>query len=173
MEEIWKPYKKKFGNTKYYRTELEISNFGNVRGTKYDSKPFTQDVVKIKNGRRFIGNESNLIYKIVYSLFVGNVPNGYVLHHKDHNKLNDRLDNLQLMSREEHTSHHFNGIHRTEEFKEKVSKGLTGVKHSEERRRKDSLAKQGIKWFNNGTTEIMQKECPEGFEPGRLRKNKF
>lgn len=32
----------------------------------------------------------------------------YVIHHKDHNKSNNKLDNLELMSRSEHTSLHTN-----------------------------------------------------------------
>jgi hypothetical protein len=37
------------------------------------------------------------------------VPDGFVLHHKDHNKENNRLSNLVLMSRAEHARTHHVG----------------------------------------------------------------
>uniref|UniRef100_A0A6M3LXM7 Putative homing endonuclease n=1 Tax=viral metagenome TaxID=1070528 RepID=A0A6M3LXM7_9ZZZZ len=36
----------------------------------------------------------------------GPIPDGYVVHHKDENKENDSLDNLELMTREDHTFYH-------------------------------------------------------------------
>jgi predicted Zn-ribbon and HTH transcriptional regulator len=34
------------------------------------------------------------------------IPKGYVVHHKDHNKLNDDISNLALITRAEHANHH-------------------------------------------------------------------
>jgi len=34
------------------------------------------------------------------------LPSGCVVHHKDENKLNNSIDNLQLMTRAEHMNHH-------------------------------------------------------------------
>lgn len=36
----------------------------------------------------------------------GPVPTGYIVHHKDENRQNNVLTNLQLMTRSEHHSHH-------------------------------------------------------------------
>lgn len=43
---------------------------------------------------------------ILYAYFIGIVPAGYVVHHKDDNPLNNRLDNLQLVTRAEHSKLH-------------------------------------------------------------------
>ena len=32
-----------------------------------------------------------------------------------------------------------------------------------------SLALKGTHWYNNGIIQIQAKECPEGFNPGRLK----
>ena len=45
-----------------------------------------------------------------------------------------------------------------------------GKRHTEETLRKMREAKKGTRWYNNGKINIMSKECPDGFTPGRLRK---
>lgn len=55
------------------------------------------------------------------------IPNGYVVHHKDHNRLNDEPENLQLMTELEHTEHHKN---------DKRVAAFAGKKHSEETKSK-------------------------------------
>lgn len=49
----------------------------------------------------------------------GKVPNGYQIHHKDGNKDNNELDNLQLLTRSEHMKLHIN-----EKDKEWLKKNL-------------------------------------------------
>lgn len=104
MEEIWKSYKTK-------QADIEISNFGNVRGNKWHGKVFTPDVVFVAEtgpfkGRRCIGSTANRIYLLEWIVFNGPVPKGYCIHHIDGNKSNDRLDNLQLMTSGEHSTYH-------------------------------------------------------------------
>lgn len=43
---------------------------------------------------------------VLYAYFIGTVPAKYVVHHKDDNPLNNRLDNLQLVTRAEHSALH-------------------------------------------------------------------
>ena len=71
------------------------------------------------------------------------------------------------------------GKKMSEEFCKKNSEShkgiLAGEKHpmygkhfTEESKKKMSDAKKGKHWYNNGKINIMSKECPEGFTPGRL-----
>ena len=52
---------------------------------------------------------------------------------------------------------------------------MYGKHHTDEARRKMAEANKGNKsttgmhWYNNSKIEIMAKECPDGFVPGRLR----
>jgi hypothetical protein len=55
-----------------------------------------------KNGSCKRGKEHLLIWKEVN----GNIPKGYAVHHKDFNKLNNNIDNLELLSHKEHRKKH-------------------------------------------------------------------
>ena len=71
----------------------------------------------------------------------------------------------------------FLGYIHTEEAKKKMSEVWNYDKHfTEEAKRKMSEAKKGkpsntkgAHWYNNGKINIMAKECPEGFVPGRVK----
>ena len=52
------------------------------------------------------------------------------------------------------------GKHLSAEIKKKISDTLKGKPN----------ATKGRHWYNNGIKNIMSKECPPGFMPGRLRK---
>lgn len=64
----------------------------------------------------------------------------------------------------------------SEEHKKKIGAALKGQPKSAETRRKIAEAAKGNTntkgryWFNNGKINIMSKECPEGFVPGRIKK---
>lgn len=112
-----------------------------------------------------------------------------VLHHKDETLrhtdyaryLEWRIEDLEVMTREEHTKHHCIGQH----FKHKDNSNYLGkrnslgrhFKHTEETKRKISEAHKGKvgsangkHWFNNGEKETYAFECPEGYQKGRLKR---
>lgn len=64
----------------------------------------------------------------------------YVLHHINGNRSDNRLENLQLMTRSEHAKLHI--AWREPDYFEKISKKLTGIKRSEETKQRMSAAKK-------------------------------
>lgn len=47
-----------------------------------------------------------LLHRYVYEQVHGPIPEGFVVHHRNHNKLDNRIENLEAMSRLEHSRHH-------------------------------------------------------------------
>lgn len=151
-EEVWKEYKTYKGGLgkRPILTDIEVSSLGNVRGRLWYGKPFTEESIMIIDGRKCIGSKSSPVFHLVWKVFNGDVPKGYTIHHKDHIKLNDSLDNLQLMTKSEHMQHHrkdlkgFKGQKMSEEQKLQHSQWMkenkinVGKKHSEETKQKMS-----------------------------------
>lgn len=101
MEEIWKPV---LG----YEGLYEVSNFGRVKALNYHrekrEKLIKQKINEsycsvhlCKNGKaKFL-----MVSHCVYEAFNGPIPKGYEVNHIDENPLNNRLDNLNLMTHSE------------------------------------------------------------------------
>ena len=115
MEEIWKEYKvysKSKAGKSFIITDIEFSNLGNVRGKLWNRKKFSEKLIKItKDGRKKLGQ--HCIYVYIDKVFRGDLPKGYVVHHKDLNKMNDCLDNLVRITVSEHMKIHLTGAKRT------------------------------------------------------------
>lgn len=95
------------------------------------------------------GNCGKLLHKLVWIDHNGPIPDGdYVVHHIDENPLNNDINNLELMSRSEHTIHHHKGSTRSDKTCKNISKGLAGRTLSEEHRQKLREANIGEKCYN-------------------------
>jgi hypothetical protein len=100
MIECWKIIKK-FPN-------YEISNLGKVRNIKLKKthqvriSKFGYDRVHLrKDNKEF----NKFMHVLVYNTFIGKIPNGYEINHKDGNKLNNKIDNLELTTRSGNIKH--------------------------------------------------------------------
>ena len=62
----------------------------------------------------------------------------------------------------------FYGRKHTDETLDKMSKAHR-IKLSDETKKKMSKIRKGRHWFNNGIEQKMCYECPEGWQPGRIK----
>jgi len=57
------------------------------------------------------------LHRYIWSKYNGEIPNGYDIHHKDHNKSNNSIENLELVDRHKHHSNHMKEPERVEQCK--------------------------------------------------------
>lgn len=46
------------------------------------------------------------LHKVIWIKANGAVPSGYIVHHKNGNKLDNRLENLEILTAQQHAEHH-------------------------------------------------------------------
>ncbi len=56
--------------------------------------------------KRKIGGRTLQAHRVAWETAHGPIPKGYVVHHKDEDRLNNALDNLELMTHQQHSAHH-------------------------------------------------------------------
>jgi hypothetical protein len=99
-DEVWK--------TPYNYSNYEISSFGNIRNktTNYTLNPGIKSgylCTSLKNDNGDI--KSMKMHRAVALCFIPNPLNKETVNHKDHNKLNNKLDNLEWATTTEQNNH--------------------------------------------------------------------
>ena len=105
MKREWKPIKD-------YEGLYEVSNLGEVKRLNYrrTGKEKLLSPGKNRKGYLYIALWKNgigkyfKIHRLVYSAFVGEIPEGLQCNHIDENKENNRVDNLNLMTSKENNN---------------------------------------------------------------------
>ena len=155
---------------------------------KYCREPYkikiSKDAIKA-----FINNESLVCHHINGLTYLTGFNKEDLI--KMNMYFNRPASELKILSNAEHTTLHFKGQKRTEEFCKKQSTSRKGVKHplygkhhGAETKAKMSKALKGNKnavggksftgkhWYNNGIINAAAETCPEGFVPGMLMRKK-
>ena len=60
----------------------------------------------------FVNGQNQHIHRLQWMKYHGAIPKGYVVHHRDENKLNWDIKNLELISRSDHLKRHKNTVKR-------------------------------------------------------------
>ena len=115
------------------------------------------------------GNYGVRLHKLIWEKFNNcSVPKGYVIHHKNGNKLDNCILNLQLLSKSEHTILHHTGSKRSIETKNKISNSrigeknhFYGKKHTNDTKIKMSVSSNTSGYFR--VSKNIKKECKQGF----------
>lgn len=87
---------------------IQIDNnlfYNPIDGSPWNNK---NQITQLHNNYLIIVRNKKKInwHHIVWKHFNGPIPPNYVIHHIDHNPLNNLISNLQLMTKEEHNIHH-------------------------------------------------------------------
>lgn len=57
----------------------------------------------------YVSTRYETVHTAIFKYFCGDIPEGYEIHHKDANKDNNDISNLQLLTKSEHTRIHMTG----------------------------------------------------------------
>lgn len=106
MEEEWNPVKN-------YESLYEVSNLGNIRSisSRWGKRNKPREVKLITtpaNYKRVKLSKNNkgkfyMVHRLVYESFVGEIPDNFEINHKDYNRSNNCIDNLEVMTHFDNT----------------------------------------------------------------------
>lgn len=77
-------------------------------------------------GYKLIGDR--YAHRVIYERHIGEIPPGWVVHHKDGNKANNSIDNLEAMPRAEHQRLHAAGRPTSDAQKAAAAKTLESLR---------------------------------------------
>lgn len=76
------------------------------------------------------GNNGKLLHRLIYEDFWNvKLPQEIHVHHKDGNKINNCILNLEAITKAEHTYLHMKGVPKSDETKHKLSESMKGENH--------------------------------------------
>ena len=117
------------------------------------------------NGKRYVKDENtgyylcheiagsgSRLHRDIWEYYNCEIPKGYEIHHKDHNKDNNDITNLQLMKKSEHSRLH--GKELTEEEREWRRQNLT--KNARPIASEWHKSEAGRKWHRNQQTKVWE-----------------
>lgn len=151
-----------------YQALYQVSNTGRVRSLNYNRtgkiKILKQRKDKLGYRSVFLCKDGKLkkysVHRLVALAFIPN-PNNYpIINHKDENKINNTVWNLEWCTQEYNNNYGnrnkkiskaHKGKQFTEEHRKKISEAKKGKHHTEEAKRKMSEAKKG----KNGKPVLM------------------
>lgn len=124
------------------------------------------------------GNYHKKLHRLIFEDFYGKIPKECVIHHKNYNKANNCIMNLQLLTNSEHShihnkgeNNHFFGKSFSEEHKIKLRENhwdcsgenhpMYGKHHSQEVKKNMSKSKNTLGLFNVYKNKCSK--CKQGF----------
>ena len=118
------------------------------------------------------------LHRYIWEYYNGEIPKGYHVHHKDHNKNNNEINNLELLTKKEHIIRH--ALEMTDETKEKYRENLN--KNARPKAIEWHKSKEGREWHkkqyemslgNREKNKFICEYCNKEYETYKQQKNRF
>jgi hypothetical protein len=125
-------------------------------------------------------NGSKRLHRVVYEDNFGSIPNGYHVHHIDHNKKNNSPENLQLIYAGKHISHHWEEMDNDEKINRCKKLQELGKEHAKLWHKSEDGAEWHKKHYKQMKDKLHKKEkiicseCGKEFDSiSRNKENRF
>lgn len=116
---------------------------------------------------RRIAGKCILEHRLVWQQHFGPIPAGHVIHHKNHNKSDNRIENLELMEHRAHTLLHAKDRPKRQKAPCSVA-GCEGFSWA-----RGWCRKHYLRWYYNGTLEKLKPKPVAERRLGRAPNGKF
>lgn len=83
-----------------------MNNLRTKRKIELDGYEFVREGGHYRRDSTSADNPERWLHRYVWHKHKGSIPAGYVVHHKDEDKSNNDISNLELMKFEDHSAHH-------------------------------------------------------------------
>lgn len=101
-----------------------VPNKGQYRGWQ----KFNGRYYYLYNGEKYYSKGTKRLHRVVWEYYRGRIPKGYDVHHKDENRRNNNISNLELRKAGAHRSVHLEAWHAKPENKKKTIEHLNRVR---------------------------------------------
>lgn len=90
---------------KHPKYNIWVSRTGLLKGKRSERTPRKDRYGYLRINLVFNGKHiTKCVHTLVVETFIGEIPKGYSVNHKDGNKLNNQIENLEIITKEENTS---------------------------------------------------------------------
>ena len=123
--------------------------------------------------------EHKRFHQEVWQYYNGEIPKGYHIHHKDGDRANNEINNLEAVKIKEHLSRHYKENWKDKDFREKVRKNCNNIRpltkewHSSEEGRKWHSEQAKTAWQKRKTVIKECEVCKKEFEAYRASIARF
>lgn len=140
--------------------EIQYSNDGKI--AMVDGYGFCRDdkTGYYLSSYKFDGKRRKRLHVYMWEKHNGKIPKGYQIHHKDHDKSNNEITNLEILSKEEHQKYH--AQHMSEETKAKLRKNL--IEKAVPASKAWHASEEGHEWHSKHMKNILENRTEKEYE---------
>jgi hypothetical protein len=120
------------------------------------------------------------LHKYIWVKYNSEVPKGYHVHHKDHNKVNNHIDNLEIVIASKHAEHHEQDKMKSVEYLEWKKKNF--IENAKPKAIEWHKSEEGKQWHSKQAKEnaktrklvsFVCEECSDKFQAWDTSTNRF
>lgn len=105
--------------------------------------------------RASINGRMKVIHRYVWEFYNGEIPEGYDIHHKDGNRANNDITNLEMLERSEHKKYHSEHLSEEERERRRVNMLTNAMPKAVEWHKSE----EGSKWHSEHIQRQRETDC--------------